>query len=154
MSFRVKPDRESVPEIQERSWSSTAFLAGSPLIIHSDGTFREAGADPSVIAAISLTDVGTGSGAEFPIGSKEFPPGKVQAVTLKPGQKFTCLYTGTLGTPGTAYGIVKGGDGIWRLDFGETSTTQFKFVRSLDDSPLASGLVEVAVKADTVIQTA
>lgn len=145
MSFRVKPTQESVPEVQERAWTNTAFLQGSPLIVHTDGTFREAGADPSTIAAIALHDVGTGSGAEFPTGTKEFPAGVAQAVLLKPGMKFTAQFVGAMGTVGTAYGIVKGADGIWRIDFSETSTTQFRLVKSFAVSPLNAPLVEVVV---------
>lgn len=146
MTFIVKPTDESVPETQERAvYSGSDWKEGALVLVHSDGTFKECGADPASIAGVARSDVGTGSGAEYPIGSKEFPPGYCQAVLLKPGMKLTAEYTGTMGTVGTAYGVVRGSDGKWRIDFTETGTAQFKLVRDLSAAPLDSNRVEVVV---------
>jgi len=154
MSFKVKPHNEGAPEVQERDYySGSTFKDGALLLVHSDGTFKECGADPSSVAAIALHDVGTGSGAEFPIGYKEFPPLKAKAVLLKPGMKLTAKYVGSVGTVGTAYGAILDSDGYWKVDFNETGTTQFRLVRSLNTAPLSAGLVEVVV-ITSVIQAA
>lgn len=146
MSFREKPTNESVSEVQERPYyTGSSWKQGALLIVHSDGTFKEAGSDPSTIAAIAEHDVGTGSGAEFPIGYKEFPPLVAKATILKPGMKLIAKYVGSMGTVGTAYGAVLDSDGYWKVDFNETSTTQFRLVRNLNTGPLATPLVEVVV---------
>jgi hypothetical protein len=148
MTFRVKPIAEGVPETQSRPWSSTAFNEGAPLIVHTDGSFREAGADPSTIAAFALHDVGTGSGAEFPIGTREFPPGQAQATLARAGLKLIAEFVGTP-AEGT-FGCVRGADGRWRVDFTETTVMQFRFVRRYDVAPLSQPLVEVSLLAAAV----
>lgn len=148
MTFRVKPVADGVPETQTRPWTSTAFFEGAPLIVHSDGSFREASADPATFAAFALSDVGTGSGAEFPVGTREFPPGQVQGVMIRAGMKFLAEFVGTPAEG--SFGMVRGADGRWRVDFTETTTTQLRFLRRYDVSPLSVPLVEVSILAAAV----
>lgn len=124
------------------SWNSGALI-----VTNASGEATECGADPALIAGISLSNVGTGTGPLYPLGVREFPPGRCTVLPISPDYTFTCQYKGTLGTLGTAYGVVKDTDGLWKVDFSDVGGTTTR-VTLVDKSQTAAPLLQnrVSVK--------
>lgn len=134
--------------IQKKVASGGAWLKGHILTVNGSDEFAAvSGADPALntFAAIAQSDVGTGAGALYPIGTKEFPPGYAIAIPLREGRRFTCEYVGTLpATAGGSYGIVIDTDGRCKLDFSDTTNTRFKCTSiAWSKPPLSRGRVTV-----------
>jgi len=154
MSFRLGEVRKVLPRIRQRALANAnPMTIGALLLVNGAGLYDECGADPSAIAAITLSPAGPGSGPEFPLGSKEFPPGFMQGVVLDSFIDYIALYVGTLGTVGTNYGVTKGTDGVWRVDFGKTGgTARVRLIEVLDSAPLSDPRVGVRFLAANIQQ--
>ncbi len=152
MSFRLHSPQSAgglPPDItQKKVASGGAWLEGALLTVNGSDEYAMAGtSDPALntLAAVALHDVGTGSGALYPIGVKEFPPGYAQAIPLRAGRRFTALYTGTLpATAGGSYGVVYDTDLKFKIDFSDTTNTRFKLNNiGWSKPPLSRGRVTV-----------
>lgn len=149
MSFLLAaPQGQSMAEVRVKPIvAAGAWLEGAPLVVDANGNYAEAGADPALIYAFSTHDVGTGSGSLYPVGTKEFPPGKCIGVRAE-DNLFAPMYTGTLpANAGGDYGVTKGADGIWRVDFAKTGASARVRLVSIDwtTAPLSVGKVLVRV---------
>lgn len=146
MSFQLYGAKVHVPPVLARALATgEEYELGSLLVVNGSGEYEECGADPASIAAVSLTATGVGSGPLYPVGRKEFPEFEAIGLLVE-GQTFTAQYVGTIGTPQTAYGVTKGADGIWRVDFGKTGgTARVLFVKTVLAGPSASERVAVRV---------
>lgn len=99
--------------------TGAAWLPGSLLTRNVSGQWEECGADPTAIGGVALDRVGAGSGPLAPIGRFEFPPLEARAVLAKPDTIFAAPY---VGSPAIGnFGVVKGSDGVWRVDFTDTT---------------------------------
>lgn len=154
MSFQVAyPDGMAVGYMVEGDIAdSQAWLVGALLIRDSDFAFAECGADPAAVAAVALAPCGTDSSGFNILGSKEFPPGKMQVCPVQNKRPFTALYVGTLpAADGGSYGVVRDTDGLWKVDFNETTATVVKLIGRRTTSPenIARVIVEFL---DDVVQ--
>ncbi len=106
--------------------TNAAWKSGALLFVNASDQWEECGADPAVIGGISLDEVGDGTGALVPIGRRENPPYTCGGLLVTAEELFSGPYVGTpaIGT----YGVVKGADGIWRVDFAETVNTRVRVV--------------------------
>jgi hypothetical protein len=137
MSFILAElDAQSIPRARELPVAAAqAFLRGAALLVNASNQYAECGADPAAIAAIAESDYGTDTGGFGGHGTKEFPPGHMQG-TLLEGRKFRARYVGSLpAADGGSYGIVKDADGLWKVDFTDTTATRVKLVGRLTQSP-------------------
>jgi hypothetical protein len=100
--------------------TGTVWKSGA-LLVPAAGLWTECGADPAVIGGVSLDEVGDGSGILVPIGRREFPPYTCGGLLVTEDILFSGPYVGTpaLGL----FGVTKGADGIWRVDFAKTGGT-------------------------------
>ena len=141
------------PRIREKPLAAaSSFKRGAALVMDANGAWAEAGADPAAIAAFAESDCGTDTLGYGGHGTKEFPPGFMQA-SLADGQAFHAEYTGTLpAAAGSTYGITKGADGLWRVDFAKTGATARVKLDSIDwtAAPLNRNRVLVTVLAANV----
>lgn len=103
-----------------------SWLSGSLLFVNGTDQWEECGVDPALIGGVSLDEVGTGTGPLVPIGRREFPPGTCGAIRTTNGRMFNGPYVGTpqIGT----YGVIKGIDGVWRVDFAEVVNIRVRVV--------------------------
>jgi hypothetical protein len=113
------------------------------------GEFTEASADPAVgaVTFVSQTPFGAGTTGFGEIaGRREFPAGKA-VVTDAFATTFRCEYTGTLpASSGGSYGVVRGADGKWRVNFADTvAPLQVRYIGRVSDLPpgVVPRLVEV-----------
>jgi len=126
MTFIPVPGRGGVlPLAREKAVASGgAWEDGGLLLVNASNEYAECAADPASIFAVALHAVGAGSGALYPVGRKEFPPNRAQGIWAGHEFGFIADYAGTLGTPNTAYGVVRSADTFWRVDFAETVNTR------------------------------
>ncbi len=152
MSFRLHGAQKQIPVHRQRALADTADIKeGALLLVDGSGLYDECGTNPALIAAIAKSDAGVGSGPEYPIGSKEFPPGYMQGLVVSAEMDLTALYTGTLGTVGTAYGVTKGSDGVWRVDFAKTGgDARVEYIKNLDVGPIDHQRIVVRILAANV----
>jgi hypothetical protein len=146
MSFQLAhPDGVAVGRVVERDIAaSQTWNVGALLLVDANGAFAECGADPAAIAAVALAPQGTDTSGFNILGTKAFPPGKMQAATIK-NKVFTAKYTGTLpAADGGLYGVVKDTDNDWKVDFSETTATRLKLVGRRTTSP--ENIARVLVK--------
>ena len=106
--------------------SNASWLSGSLLFVNGSDQWEECGADPALIGGVSLDEVGSGAGPLVPLGRREFPNFTCGAIRTTDGRMFNGPYVGTpqIGN----YGVVKGADGVWRVDFNETVATRVRVV--------------------------
>lgn len=145
MSFMAIPGRGGVtPLVREKAITGT-WEAGSLLTVNGSDQFAEAGADPATVNAVALHAVGSGSGAQYPVGRKEFPPNRAQACWSGHEFGFTADYTGTLpANAGANYGVVKDSDSKWKVDFSETVNTRLTLTDiSFTVAPLSQRRVRI-----------
>lgn len=138
MSFQLAyPKGMGVPRIIEKAVAAAqSFETGACLIADGSDNWAECGADPASIGAISLAPYGTDTTGFNILGRREFPSGKMQALTLSAEVPLTARYVGTLpGANGGSYGVVRDTDSLWKIDFTETTATQFKLVDRRTLSP-------------------
>lgn len=149
MSFQIAyPDGTGpggVGRIVERDIAAAqAWNTGALVLVDANGAFAECGADPAAVAAVALAPTGADTSGFNILGTKAFPPGKMQAATIK-GRRFTAKYIGTLpAADGGLFGVVKDSDGDWKVDFTETVNTRLKLIgrRTLSPENIARVVVE------------
>ncbi len=141
MSFiEARLTNQSVPRAREVPVAvGQAFNVGA-LGSLVNGEFTEAGAAPAVgtVTWVSQTPFGVSTGqfgATF-MNRLEFPPGKA-VVTDAFVTTFRCDFEGTLpATQGDRYGVVRGADGLWRIDFSAIVAAGIvRYLRPVSDLP-------------------
>jgi hypothetical protein len=112
---KFRQRRTSVATIA--SWRSGALLT----LNLTTNQWEECGTDPALIGGVSLDEVGSGAGPLVPTGRREFPPLTCGACLVTPNVEFMAMYTGTpdIGD----FGVTRGADGIWRVDFAKTGAS-------------------------------
>lgn len=122
MSFRPATlQGQSITPARELPLADSEDFEPGALLLVSSGEFAECGADPSAVAAVAVTGAGPDAeGFRLP-ARKEFPPNRIQGIIIQEGQRFSAEYVGTLGSIGTAYGVVKDSDNNWKVDFTDTT---------------------------------
>jgi hypothetical protein len=138
MSFQLaEPAGQDAPRIYERDQAAGAsWNMGALLLVDASGNFAECGADPAAIAAVACTGAGTDTSGFNVFAKKGFPPGKMQAIALRAGLKFAARYVGTLpAADGGSYGVVRDADGLWKVDFSDTTATRVKLTGRRTASP-------------------
>lgn len=131
MSFQLAHLKGAVlPRMVEKSVAAAqVFKAGALLLADSNDAYAECGADPAVIAAVANSDYGPDTSGFIRTGFKEFPPGRMQGISVAHQVVFSARYVGTLpAAAGASYGVVKDSDGLWKVDFTETVNTRLKLV--------------------------
>jgi hypothetical protein len=140
------------PRVRERPLAAgAAGFRGALLLRDANGAWAECGADPTVIGAIAEADFGatTAIGAHF--GTKEFPPGYMVGMLVQDEVAFRARYVGTLpAADGGLYGVVRDTDGLWKVDFTDTTATRVKLVNRFTNSPENLPEVEVVFLAANV----
>lgn len=128
------------------------FRRGAPLLVDANGAYAEVAAAPTAIAAIAESDFGSDTAGFGGHGRSEFPPGMMQGTKVQDEVAFSAEYIGTLpAATGGSYGIVRGADGQWRVDFDETTTVQVKLVDlRWTEAPLNKNRVLVVFLPDVV----
>ncbi len=136
---KVPPVKELPVAVDEE------FETGALLIRDGDGAWAECGADPTVVGAIAESGFGPDTSGFNRLGHKEFPPGMMQATKVQGEQPFHAEYTGTLpAAAGGAYGVVRGADSLWRVDFSDTTNQVIRLVSiEWTQAPLNKNRVEV-----------
>lgn len=128
---------QSLPTIEEYDVadSETTFEKGSLLLLTS-GELVEAGADPGEVDFVSLSAHGaepaglSGASGFNRLGTRGFPPGRMQGVRVADNVYFSAEFVGDVeaAVVGTFYGVVKGADGIWRVDLTDTGNDVVELV--------------------------
>lgn len=123
---------QSVPPVTERPVKDGASWEKGALLKLNAGEYEECGADPTVVDAIALTAAGPADPAVTftTLPTREFPPGFAQGQETQPNVRFTAEYVGDVDAAvvGTKYGVVKGSDGLWRVDFTDTTNDVVKLI--------------------------
>lgn len=138
MSFQLAyPKGMAVPRIVTKALAaSQAESAGALYIADGSDNFAACGADPAAIAGVGLFGCGADTSGFNILGKKEFPPGYMECYALTAEIAFSAKYVGSLpGVNGGSYGVVRDSDGLWKIDFAEVTTTQFKLVDRRTTSP-------------------
>jgi hypothetical protein len=147
MSFKASRLRSSLtPKIREVALAAGASgKRGALMLLDSNGAAATCGADPAVIGGVAESDYGTNSSGFNHLGVDGFPPGYIQLCSIADNQPFRAKYVGTLpAATGGSFGVVLDSDGLWKVDFTETTATRVKLVDlRLTESPLNQGEVEV-----------
>lgn len=134
MSFApANADGDAVPVCEEMAIDTATYAGNGGALLVQDGAYiEECGADPATILGVAVSSGGADTDGFSRTGRKEFPPGKMQYYRLGRGQQFTALYIGTLpDNVGGEYGVVRDSDGLWKVDFTDTSATRVRLVRKL-----------------------
>lgn len=138
MSFRQADTAHgNQPRTVERNLASgSSFEQGALLVVNGSGEYAECGADPASIAAVAATPCGTATSGFQILPKREFPPGKMQGINVGKNVRFRAKYVGSLpAANGGNYGVVKDSDGLWKVDFTDTTATRVKLVDRLTNSP-------------------
>lgn len=140
------------PARQKPVASGAAFNLGALLLMDANGAWAECGADPVAIGAVAESGYGTDSSGFARLGKKEFPPGYMQGTLVMNEQEFHALYVGDLpAANGGSYGVTRGADGIWRVDFAKTAgDARLKLVGRWTDAPINKSRVMVVFLAANV----
>lgn len=138
MSFRpakLSPGGSTPKVLEKVTKASDTWPNGALLKVNTSGEFEECGADPTVVGAVSLS--GNGNSLSYgTLRTDGFPPGYCQGALVVNKQPFLAKYVGTKGTPGSQYGVVVDSDGLWKVDFAETTTK----VVNYESDPTAENL--------------
>jgi hypothetical protein len=127
MSFQLATLRgEAVPAVDELDVADAeaSFEKGALLIITA-GELAEVGENPTEVDGVALTAYGpepaslSGAGGFNRLGTRGFPPGRMQFIRPRKGLRFSAEFVGDVeaATVGTFYGVTLGADGLWRVDF-------------------------------------
>lgn len=140
------------PRIRELPVAAAqSFLKGALLVRDANGAWAECAADPTAVGGVALSDYGADTAGYGGHGTKEFPPGFMQGASVTDEQPFHARYIGTLpAADGGSYGTVKDSDGLWKVDFGETTTVSVKLIGRMTNSPENRNRVIVAFLAAAV----
>lgn len=117
---------EDVKQRRLATATNATWKSGALLTVNASDQWEECGADPANIGGVSLDEVGDGAGPLVPTGRREFPPYTCGAITVDEHTVFSGPYVGTpqIGN----FGVIKGADGVWRVDFNETTNTRVRVV--------------------------
>lgn len=144
------------PTVELTIDSGYAEAQGALLYVDGSGNFAACAADASLIAAVALTPGGADTSGFNILGRKEFPPLKMQGISIAGGQRFIAPYSGALpAAPGGQFGFVRNASGIYVVDFDEVVNVCLTYLGVVDFRPDLSdaneGLVEVSF-LPTVVQ--
>lgn len=137
MSFEIAyPEGVGVGRVVNRPIAAAqAWEVGALLNIDGNGALVEVGADPAAVAAVALAPTGADTSGFNILAQKAFPPGTMQAATVR-DRKFTAAYVGALpAADGGSYGVVRDTDGKWKVDFTEVVALVVKLVDRRTASP-------------------
>ena len=134
----ASPSRGSggkMPLVFERKLAAGyAESQGALVVVNGSNEIAACAADAQTIAGVALGPGGTDSSGFNILGSKEFPPGYLQAISLEDAT-FLAPYVGALGAVGTSYGFVRDADGVYKVDFNEVATVCLKYLGLPQRSP-------------------
>lgn len=123
---------------------SQAFYRGALLVRDSNGAWAECAANPASVGGIANSDFQADTTGFSHLGRSEFPPGYMQATEVSDEQPFLVKYVGTLpAADGASYGVVRDTDGLWKVNFANTTNLVVKLLDRRTNSPENVGLVEV-----------
>jgi hypothetical protein len=92
------------------------FTKGALLLVDANGAYAECAANPAAVAAVAESAFGPDSSGFIRTGTKEFPPGFMQGMSVQGEHAFHAQYTGALpAATGGSYPVEKGADGLWRV---------------------------------------
>lgn len=130
------------------------WTQGALLVVNASDEFAEAGANPTSVAAVAVTAVGPDTSGFNRLGVKGFPPGRCQGIAISDCRRFVAKYSGTLpAQAGGEYGVVRGADGEWRVNFADTTNAVVKLVDlSWTEGPSSAPRVVVEFLDDVVAQ--
>lgn len=152
-----------VEDIQSLAYADgQTFKKGALVVIGSAGTITECGADPGAlgVTGVALQDAGSGLGYDA-ANSPAVVTGRVQEVSVAMANRNTVFRGRAIisavdpGVPlqthiGEQYGVAKDADGIWYIDFAETSAKVVQIV----DIDLVTGRNDFFFKfLEAVLQT-
>lgn len=146
-----------IPDTVEKTIDSAyAEAQGALLYVDASGNFAACAADASSIAAVALTPGGADTSGYNILGRKEFPPLKMQGISIANGQRFIAPYSGTLpAAPGGQYGFVRNASGLYVVDFDETVNVCLTYLGVVDFNPALTDAQEALVEVSflsTVVQ--
>lgn len=121
------------------------FSRGALLLVDANGAYAEVAAAPTAIAAVAESDFGADTGGFGGHGRSEFPPGMMQGTKVQDEVEFSAEYVGTLPAAiGGSYGVVRGADGQWRVNFDDIAAPVVKLTNlSWTEAPLNKNRVLV-----------
>lgn len=129
MSFRLEQNKPGggIPTVRQRAIvPGSTGRKGALLTQTNVGQYAEVTSpNPALntICSVALSDWGPATGSLFPLGTKEFPPGFLEAWVLDGSTPYLCQYNGALpAAEGGTYGVVKDTNGLWRVDFTNTTS--------------------------------
>lgn len=131
MTFQLANLRgQSVPPVTERAVTDGQVFKAGALLVLAAGKYSECGADPGVVDAIALSDFGPNDLGWSRLPTFGFPPGFMQVQETQPNVRFSAEYVGDIDAAviGTKYGVVRGSDLLWRVDFGELGNDVVKLI--------------------------
>jgi hypothetical protein len=152
---------QSIPRVIEHEVAAEQqFLRGAPLAFDNAGKFIEATPDEygafDSIVAIALTRYGVDGLVPFEgtpsfdiLGGMGFPPGRMQGIAAPQGNPaliFSAPFLGTVPSQvGGSYGIVRGDDMVWRVNFNDTDNATVR-LESIDwnQDPINKARVNVS----------
>jgi len=153
MSFKLaRPRGHTIPPTRNFPLAAgAAFEIGALLVRDANGAWAECGADPASIGGVAEAPAGTDTSGFIRTGKREFPPGYMQATLVQGEVPFLARYVGTLpAANGGSYGVVRDTDGLWKVDFSDTTATRVKLTGRRTDAPENLALVEVVFLAANV----
>jgi hypothetical protein len=156
MSFRqARLVAGKTPPIRElpAPIAMVALTKGALVLRNALNEWAECGVDPALIGGVALHAYGVPASPIGGHGREEFPPGQISAMLVQDDVEFVCEFVGAVGVEGTNYGVTRGLDLIWRLDFAKVgAAARFTYVRRLMNGPTPSNLVVVkAIPANVQI---
>lgn len=142
----------SLPPITERAAKSGSTWIMGALLKITAGEYEECGADPTRVDAVSLSGVGPDTSGFNRLGVKGFPPGFCQGVETMEGKRFSAEFVGDIdaAVEGVNYGVVRGGDKVWRVDFTETVATVVRLESKAWRNMLTYEFTDESVEEDVV----
>lgn len=140
--------------------AETTFEKGSLLII-TTGELNECGADPTEVDGVALSGhgaeptplAGPTAGGFNMLGTRGFPPGRMQFIRPRKGLRFSAEFVGDVeaAVVGTFYGVVKGSDGIWRVDFTDAGNDVVELISKDWNQMLTYDFVDESVAQTTTL---
>lgn len=139
MSFKLARSKAGhiTRTIERPLAGGSLFVQGALLVLDANAAWAECGADPAAIGAVAQSGAGVDVTIGNRLGKTEFPPGYMQGIAVQDEVIFRAKYTGSLpAADGGTYGVTRGGDLIWRVDFAKTgASARVKLVNRLTNSP-------------------
>jgi hypothetical protein len=156
MSFRqARLVAGKTPPVRELAAAAgmVALTKGALVLRNAANEWAECGADPALIGGVALHAFGVEAAGFGGHGREEFPPGRISAMLVQDDVEFVAMFVGAVGNIGTNYGVTRGADFIWRIDFAKVGAqARFTYVRRLMNGTTPSNLVVVkAIPANVQI---